>query len=65
MCLGTRIGQKTLEGESKWHPYTEVHSASKSQFDIFGVRNDTFGGLNGTLKVMNFHVMRFGPTAFE
>ena len=26
MRLGTRIGQKTLEKESKWHPNTKVHS---------------------------------------
>ena len=56
--LGIRTDQKTLEGESKWHPNTEVRSASKSQFDTFGV-------LNGTLKWPNCHDVGFGPTAFE
>ena len=56
--LCTRIGQKTLEEESKWHPNTEGRSASKSQFGTFGV-------LKGTLKVPNCHDVGFGPTAFE
>ena len=37
--LDTRIGQKTLEGKSKWHLNTKVRSASKSQFSTFGVLN--------------------------
>ena len=37
---------------------TKVHSASKSQFDTFGVSN-------GTLKVPNCHHVSFGPTAFR
>ena len=56
--LGTMTDQKTLEGESKWHPNTKVRSASKSQFSTFGVSN-------GTLKVLNCHDVGFGPTAFE
>ena len=56
--LGTRTDQKVLERESKWHPNTEVRSASKSQFGTFGV-------LNGTLKWPNCHDVGFGPTAFE
>ena len=49
---------KTLKEESKWHPNTEVCSASKSQFSTFGVSN-------GTLKVPNCHHVGFGLTAFE
>ena len=45
--LGTRTSQKTLEGETKWHPNTKVHSASNSQFSTFGVPN-------GALKVPNW-----------
>ena len=65
MRLGTRTGQETLEGETKWHLNKKVHSISKSQFGTFGVLNDTFGVLNGTLKVPNYHHVGFGPTAFE
>ena len=56
--LGTKTGQETLEGESKWHTNTEVRSTFKSQFGTFGVPN-------GTLKVLNCHHVGFGPTAFE
>ena len=55
--LGTRTGQETIEGESKWHPNTEVRSASKSQFGTFGV-------LYNTLKGPNFPWLGFGPMAF-
>ena len=55
--LNTRIGQKTLGKESKWHPNTKARSASKSQFGKFGVSN-------GTLKVPNCTWLGFGPTAF-
>ena len=65
MRLGTRTGQETLERETKWHPNTKVRLASKSQFGTFGVPNNTFGVLNGTLKVPNYHHVGFGPTAFE
>ena len=58
MRLGTRTGQETLEGETKWHPNTKVRSASNSQFSTFGVPN-------GTLKVLNFHHVGFVPTAFR
>ena len=58
MRLGIRTGQETLEGETKWHPNTKVRSASNSQFGTFGV-------LNGTLKVPNFHHVGFGPMAFR
>ena len=44
---------------------TKVHSASKSQFDTFGVSNGIFGVSNGTLKVPNCHHVSFGPTAFR
>ena len=57
MRLGTRIGQKTLENESKWHPNTKVHSEPQGQFDTFGVPN-------GTLERPNFLDVGFGPTAF-
>ena len=57
MRLGTRIDQKTLEEESKWHPNMKVHSEPQGQFETFGV-------LNGTLKGLNFPDVGFGPTAF-
>ena len=48
---------RTLEGKTKWHSNTKVHSASKSQFGTFGVSN-------GTLKVPNCHHVGFSLTAF-
>ena len=57
-CLGTRIGQKTLEEESKRHPNVKERSESKGQFGTFGVLNDT-------LKGPNFPWLGFGPMAFE
>ena len=57
MHLGTRTDQETLEGESKWHPNMEVHSASNSQFSTFGVPNDT-------LKGPTFPWLGFGLTVF-
>jgi len=56
--LGARIGQKTLEGESKTHLNTEVRSVSMSPFGTFGVPN-------GTLRVLNWPLLGFGPTAFR
>ena len=53
--MKTRLG--TLEGESKRHPNTKVHSESYSQFGTFGVLNDT-------LKGPNFPDVGFGPMAF-
>ena len=55
--LGTRIGQKTLEEESKGHPNMKECSESKGQFGTFGVSN-------GTLKGTNFLLVSFGLTAF-
>ena len=73
--LGTRIGEKTPEEESKWHQNAKEHSESKGQFGTFGVPFGTPKGLNflpmgfgrtafGTPKVPNFLPMGFGPTAF-
>ena len=55
--LDTMTGQKTLEGETKWHSNTKARSASKSQFGTFGVPNST-------LKLLNCHHVAFGPEAF-
>ena len=55
--LRTKTGQKTLEEESKWHPNMRKCSKSKGQFG-------TFGEPNGNLKVPNWHLLGFGPTAF-
>ena len=49
-----RDGSKTLKEKSKWHPNTKERSMSKSPFGTFG----------GTLKVPNWHLLGFGPTAF-
>ena len=57
MRLGTRIGQKTQERESKWHSNTKGCSEPQGQFGTFGVLNDTLKGLN-------FHDAGFGLTAF-
>ena len=57
-CLDTMTGQKTLEGETKWHSNMKAGSASMSQFGTFGVPNDT-------LKWPNFYWLCFGPTAFR
>ena len=56
--LGTRTGQKTLEGESKMHLNTKECSVSKSPFGTFGVPN-------GTLKGPNLSLLDFGPMAFR
>ena len=58
MRLGTRIGQKNLKEESKWHSNTKVHSEPWGQFSTFGVPNNTLKGLN-------FLDVGFGPMAFE
>ena len=63
--LGTKIGQKTLEEESKQHLNTKECSVSKGQFGTFGVPNGTFGVLNGTLKGLNFPLLGFGQMAFR
>ena len=57
MRLGTRIGQKTLEKESKWHRNMKECSEPQGQFSTFGMPN-------GTLKEPNFPDVGFGPTAF-
>ena len=49
---------KNLEKESKQNPNTKKCLESKGQFGTFGVPN-------GTLEGPNFHVLGFGPTAFE
>ena len=58
ICLGTRIGQKTLEDESKQDPNAKERLEFKGQFSTFGVPN-------GTLKVPNFHDLGFGQTSFR
>ena len=58
MCLGTRIGQKTLEDESKQDLNAKERSKFKGQFSTFGVPNST-------LKVPNFHDLGFGQTSFR
>ena len=49
--LGIRTGQKTLEGESKWHLNMEECLEPEGQF--------------GTLKGPNFPDVGFGPTTFK
>ena len=49
---------KNPRRESKRHPNVKEWSESKGQFGTFGVPNSTLKGLN-------FHVLGFGPTAFE
>ena len=56
--LGIKTDQKTLEEESKRHRNVKKCSESKGQFGTFGV-------LFGTPKVLNFHDLGFGPTAFK
>ena len=56
--LGKKIGQKTLEEESKQHLNTKECSVSKGQFGTFGV---PFSIPKGP----NFPLLAFGPMAFE